>query len=259
MELELWQYLLAGLAAVGAGLVNALAGGGTLITFPTLIAMGLPAVASNITNTVALVPGYIGGTLAQRQHLAGQRKRLLMLLPAGVVGGLIGGFLLLKTGEKLFTFLVPFLILLASILLALQDPMKAWVQKRLMKSGEKSLPESMAILPTALAAVYGGYFGAGLSVIILATLGMFLEDTLTRLNAIKQFISFSANLAAAVYFFFSGQVVWSLALVMAVGALAGGALGGKLANVIKPSTLRWIVVGIGIVVSLVYFYKNFFA
>jgi len=259
MELELWQYLLAALAAVGAGLVNAMAGGGTLITFPTLIAMGLPAVASNITNTVALVPGYIGGTLAQRQHLAGQRNRLLMLLPAGVVGGLIGGFLLLKSGEKLFTFLVPFLILLASVLLALQDPMKAWVQKRLVKSGEKSLPESMAILPTAAAAVYGGYFGAGLSVIILATLGMFLEDTLTRLNAIKQFISFATNLAAAVYFLFSGQVAWGLALVMAVGALCGGALGGKLANVIKPTTLRWIVVGIGIVVSLVYFYKNFFA
>ena len=242
LDLELWQYLLAALAAVGAGMVNALAGGGTLITFPTLIAMGLPAVASNVTNTVALVPGYIGGTLAQRQHLAGQKKRLRLLLPAGVLGGLIGGFLLLQTGEKLFTALVPFLILLASILLALQDPMKAWVQKRVAKSGGQSLPESTAFLPMVLAAVYGGYFGAGLSVIILATLGLTLEDSLTRLNAIKQFIAFATNLAAAVYFLFSGQVVWLLALVMAVGALAGGALGGKLANVIKPSTLRWMVV-----------------
>ena len=259
LNLELWQYLLAALAAVGAGMVNALAGGGTLITFPTLIAMGLPAVGSNVTNTVALVPGYIGGTLAQRQHLAGQKKRLYLLLPAGVLGGLIGGFLLLQTGEKLFTALVPFLILLASILLALQDPMKAWVQKRLAKAGGQSLPESTAFLPMVLAAVYGGYFGAGLSVIILATLGLTLEDSLTRLNAIKQFIAFATNLAAAVYFLFSGQVVWLLALVMAVGALAGGALGGKLANVIKPTTLRWIVVSIGVVVAVIYFIKNFWS
>ena len=259
LDLELWQYLLAALAAVGAGMVNALAGGGTLITFPTLIAMGLPAVASNVTNTVALVPGYIGGTLAQRQHLAGQKKRLDLLLPAGVLGGLIGGYLLLQTGEELFTELVPFLILIASILLALGDPMKAWVQKRLAKSGRQSLPESTAFLPMVLAAVYGGYFGAGLSVIILATLGLTLEDSLTRLNAIKQAIAFATNLAAAVYFLFSGQVTWLLALVMAIGALAGGALGGKLANVIKPSTLRWLVVSIGVVVSVIYFIKNFSA
>ena len=110
-----------------------------------------------------------------------------------------------------------------------------------------------------LAAVYGGYFGAGLSVIVLATLGLTLEDSLTRLNAIKQFISFATNLAAAVFFLFSGQVFWLLALVMAVGALAGGALGGKLANVIKPSTLRWLVVSIGVVVSVIYFIKNFSA
>jgi uncharacterized membrane protein YfcA len=257
MDLQLWQYLLAALAAVGAGMVNALAGGGTLITFPTLIAMGMSAVASNVTNTVALVPGYIGGTLAQRQHLAGQKKRLRMLLPAGALGGLIGGFLLLRTGEKLFSDLVPFLILVASILLALQDPMKAWVQKRLAKSGAQSLPESTAVLPMILAAVYGGYFGAGLSVIILATLGLTLEDSLTRLNAIKQFIAFTTNLAAAVFFLFSGKVYWWLALVMAVGALAGGALGGKLANVIKPTTLRWMVVSIGVIVSVIYFIRNF--
>ncbi len=107
-----------------------------------------------------------------------------------------------------------------------------------------------------LAAIYGGYFGAGLSVIILATLGLTLEDSLTRLNAI-QFIAFATNLAAAIYFLFSGQVVWLLALVMMVGALTGGALGGKLANVIKPTTLRWIVVSIGVVVSVIYFIKNF--
>jgi uncharacterized membrane protein YfcA len=256
MEIHLWQYLLATLAAMAAGMVNALAGGGTLITFPTLVALGIPAVAANVTNTVALCPGYVGGTLAQKQHLVGQKKRLLMLLPAGALGGLIGGFLLLLSGEKLFSQLVPFLILGASILLALQDPLKAWVQRRLAKSGGHSLSEATAVLPIVGAAVYGGYFGAGLSVIILATLGLILEDSLTRLNAIKQFIAFSANLAAAVYFLFSGKVEWWLALVMAVGALAGGAMGGKLANRIKPGTLRWLVVSIGVIISLIYFYKT---
>jgi uncharacterized membrane protein YfcA len=108
------------------------------------------------------------------------------------------------------------------------------------------------MLPVGLAAIYGGYFGAGLSVIVLAVLGLTLDDSLTRLNALKQGISFSVNIAAALFFLFSGQVVWSAVLVMAVGALVGGVLGGRLAGRIKPSTLRWIVVAIGVVVAVIY-------
>ncbi len=113
------DFVFVGLAAIAAGAINALAGGGTLITFPMLVAVGVPAVAANVTNTVALCPGYVGGTLAQRNDLRGQKSRLWFTLPAGVVGGLIGGILLLHTGEKLFTNLVPYLILLASGLLAI--------------------------------------------------------------------------------------------------------------------------------------------
>ncbi len=252
-----YQYILVGLAAIAAGAVNALAGGGTLITFPTLTAVGISAVAANVTNTVALVPGYIGGVLGQAKDLKGQERRLWSYLPAGFVGGLIGGFLLLNTGEKLFRELVPFLILLASILLALSDPMRSWVLKRAGKSAAAATDMvAVGVLPIALAAVYGGYFGAGLSVIILAALGLFLNDSLTRLNALKQFISFSANLAAALFFVFSGKVVWVVALVMAVCALLGGVLGGRLAGRVKPSTLRWIVVIIGIVVSIIYFIRG---
>ena len=119
------QFVLVGLAALAAGLVNALAGGGTLITFPMLVAVGLPAVAANVTNTVALCPGYLGATLAQSNDLKGQKARLWFVVPAGVIGGIIGGVLLLNTGEKLFRSLVPFLILLASALLAMQDPVRA--------------------------------------------------------------------------------------------------------------------------------------
>jgi uncharacterized membrane protein YfcA len=247
--------LLAGLAALAAGAVNALAGGGTLITFPALIALGLPAVAANVTNTVALCPGYIGGTLAQRQDLRGQAGRLWRILPAGVVGGVVGGLLLLETGEKSFRALVPWLILGASLLLAIQDPVRAWLTRRLGASQGTRL-ERLAWLPVLGASVYGGYFGAGLSVIVLAALGLTLADSLTRLNALKQTIAFSVNLAAAVFFLFSGQVVWSVALVMAVGALIGGSLGGRFAGRLRPSTLRWTVVVIGVVVAGVYFARG---
>jgi uncharacterized membrane protein YfcA len=123
------EYVLVGLAALAAGAVNALAGGGTLITFPMLTAVGVPAVAANVTNTVALCPGYLGATLAQAGDLRGQRRRLWMLMPASVVGGVLGGVLLLNTDERLFRELVPYLILLASALLAAQGPVRAWLTR----------------------------------------------------------------------------------------------------------------------------------
>ena len=249
--------IFAALAAIAAGLINALAGGGTLITFPVLMAIGLPAVSANVTNTVALCPGYLGGTLAQLKDLKDQKKRLWILIPAGALGGLIGGILLLNTGEKLFTDLVPYLILLASSLLAVQDPVRAWLTRRLEQGITKTPSEVWAFFPVFLAAIYGGYFGAGLSVIVLAVLGLVLNDSLTRLNALKQGIAFATNVAAALFFIFSGKVVWSVALVMAVGALLGGVLGGKLASNIKPATLRWIVVAIGFVVGITYLVRSF--
>jgi uncharacterized membrane protein YfcA len=250
-----FDFVLVGFAALAAGAINALAGGGTLITFPMLVAVGIPAVAANVTNTVALCPGYFGGTLAQWNDLRGQKKRLWLIVPAGIVGGVLGGFLLLQTGEKLFKDLVPYLILLASGLLAIQDPVRAWLIRR-MGEGHGAKLEKLTWLPVGLASIYGGYFGAGLSVIVLSALGLTLEDTLTRLNALKQAIAFSVNVAAAIFFIFSGQVVWSAALVMAVGALIGGTLGGKLAGRIKPSTLRWTVVTIGVIVSIIYFVRG---
>jgi len=250
--LSITDFVLIGLAAVGAGLVNALAGGGTLITFPVLIFVGIPPIAANVTNTVALCPGYFGATLAQKKDLQGQRRRMWILLPVAALGGIIGGLLLLNTGERVFRQLVPFLILLASGLLAIQDPVRAWLLRRAQQNGGRPLPEGWAALPVGLAAIYGGYFGAGLSVIILAALGLLLDDTLTRLNALKQSVSLSVNVAAAVLFAFSGRVVWAAVLVMAVGALLGGALGGRLAGRIKPSVLRWVVVGIGLLVGIVY-------
>ncbi|MBI5824118.1 MAG: sulfite exporter TauE/SafE family protein [Chloroflexi bacterium] len=259
-----FDFVLAALAALAAGAVNALAGGGTLITFPMLTFLGVPAVMANVTNTVALCPGYFGGTLAQMKDLQGQKSRLWLIVPASIVGGVLGGFLLLQTGEKLFKDLVPYLILLASGLLAIQDPVRAWLitlapgasaGERMGESHGARL-EKLTWLPVGLASIYGGYFGAGLSVIVLSALGLTLEDTLTRLNALKQAVAFSVNVAAAIFFIFSGQVLWSAAAVMALGALIGGVLGGKLAGKIKPSTLRWTVVTIGVIVAIIYFVRG---
>ena len=247
-----FELIAVGLAAVAGGFVNAIAGGGTLITFPMLTAVGIPPVVANITNTVALCPGYVGGTYAQRNDLKGQGRRMWLLLPTGVLGGITGGVLLLYTSDATFRRIIPYLILTAVILLAFQDRMRNWIVSRMSDAGHRRLNEAWSMVLIFPAAVYGGYFGAGLGVMMLAVLGLVLDDSLTRLNALKQSLSFSINIAAAVFFLFSGQVVWPAAIVMAVGALGGGVLGGRLAGRIKPVVLRWIVVAVGVIVAIIY-------
>ena len=243
------DFVLVGLAAVFAGAVNALAGGGTLITFPVLIAVGVPPVVANVTNTVALCPGYLGAAFAQHKDLRGAERRLRLLLPPAIIGGVAGGILLFEMGERTFRVLVPFLILAASGLLAIQETVRTRIAER---RSSAAVSETWAVFPIGLAAVYGGYFGAGLSVILLSVLGAALNDSLTRLNAVKQTLALAVNTAAAVFFVFSGRVLWSMAFVMAAGALAGGVLGGRLAGRIKAGTLRWTVVSIGTVVGILY-------
>ncbi len=246
------ESLIIGVAALTAGFVNALAGGGTLISFPVLTALGIPAVAANVTNTVSLTPGFFGGILAQRRDLRGQARRLWFAVPASAVGGIVGALLLLWSGERVFLALVPWLILVASALLAAQDPVRAWLVRRAAASDTSRSAEARMVVPLAVASIYGGYFGAGLSVVVLAGLGLILHDTLTRLNALKQVVALSINFAAGVFFLFSGEVVWPVALIMATGALVGGAIGGGLATRINPAVLRRVVVGIGVAVAIAY-------
>ena len=250
--MNVFDLTMAAVAAVAGGLVNALAGGGTLITFPMLTAVGVPPVAANITNTVALCPGYFGGAFAQRSDLSGQRRRMWMLVPTCMAGGIAGGVLLLLTSDALFRKIIPYLILIAVLLLAFQDRMRSWIYGRISEYGHRHMNEAWSIVAIFPAAVYGGYFGAGLGVMMLAVLGLVLEDSLTRLNALEQVLSLSINITAATFFLFSGQVFWQAAAVMAVGALVGGAVGGRLAGRIKPSVLRSIVICVGIIVVAVY-------
>jgi uncharacterized membrane protein YfcA len=244
--------LIAGLAAIAGGAVNALAGGGTLITFPVLTALGVPIVIANTTNTVALCPGYLGATLAQINDLRGQSLRLWLLIPVSIIGGIGGGILLLHTSDRSFFKIVPYLIIIAVVLMALQDHLRAWLMRRTGKSGNESLHDAWSILPIIPASIYGGFFGAGLSVIIIAVLGLVLEDSLTRLNALKQVLALSINISAAIFFLFSGHIVWSAALVMAAGSLAGGALGGLMAGRVSPRMLRGIVIVIGTIVAIIF-------
>jgi uncharacterized protein len=250
VDLSFWNYVLIALAALAAGLVNAFAGGGTLISFPTLTWVGLDAITANITNTVALCPGYFGATMAQAKDLRDQMPRVRLLLPTAIIGGLLGATLLLNTEERVFKEVVPYLILLATGLLAFQPPLRAWIVKRTQQSGGEH--RFFAVIMIFLAAIYGGYFGAGLGMIVLASLGLALDDNLTRLNALKQAISFSVNTAAALLFLFSGNIIWSVVIVMAVAALIGGSLGGRLAGYISPNVLRWTVVTIGLIVAIIY-------
>lgn len=253
--MDMLQLLIVGLAALAGGAVNALAGGGTLITFPVLTAVGVPIVSANITNTVALCPGYLGATFAQLKDLKGQSLRLWLLLPVSVLGGIAGGVLLLHTDDQVFRKVVPYLILMAVAIMAMQDKIRAWLLRRAGKEEGASLHDAWVMVPLVPAALYGGFFGAGVSVIVIAVLGLVMSDSIIRLNALKQAVSFAINVAAAVFFLFSGHVVWSAALVMAVGAIIGGVLGGRLAGRISPLLLRRVVLGIGTVVALIYFIR----
>lgn len=239
----------AALAGVAAGVVNALAGGGTLISFPALTALGLPPLIANLTNTVALTPGFLGAAWAQRRDLSGQGGRARWLVPAALLGGLAGAWLLLVSEERLFTALVPWLILLGSLLLALKDRLGAVVRGRSPSAGRRGLP-LLATVAVALAAVYGGYFGAGLSVIVLAALALTLEDSFVRLSGLKQLLALASNVSAAVVFMGSGRVAWDMGLALAGGAVLGGALGGGLARRVNGEALRWVVVVLGLAIGL---------
>lgn len=241
------------LAALAAGLINAVAGGGTLVSYPVLVALGIPPVMANVTNTIALCPGYLGGIIAQRRHFASQKKRLYVILPLCIVGGIIGGLFLLNSEERSFKILVPYLILFASLLLAIQVPVKRWLQSRVEKRGVFQKRTIGACILLFLAAVYGGYFGAGVSVIVIATLGLIYDDSFTSLNVLKQAISFSINVSAALYFVFFGRADWLIVLIMSGGSIAGGLIGGALAGRLNQDLLRWTVVIIGITVSAMFF------
>ncbi len=251
-DISTLAHLGAGVAAIAAGAVNAVAGGGTLITFPVMTAIGVPAIRANATNTVSLCPGYVGGTYAQRKDLDGLVRGLRPQLIAAALGGLAGSVLLIVTSEAVFRQIVPFLILTACALLGFQDRLRAWLFSR---SPEARSHVVLEVAATALAAVYGGYFGAGLGIMLIAVLGLFSDLPFTRLNAVKQLLSLVVNVCAASFLVFSGRVEWTLVAVMAPASLIGGHFGGRLAGVLPPKRLRACVIVFGVIVALIYLFR----
>jgi uncharacterized membrane protein YfcA len=240
------ELALLGGAGLLAGGVNAVAGGGSLISFPALLAVGYPSVPANVTNNVALLPGYVGGTLAYREELSGQGRRARVLSATGALGGLLGAILLDVSPPGVFEAIVPFLILLSCGLLVAQPAAARAVERR----GHQGKPAAVHA-GVFLSAVYGGYFGAGLGIMLLAALGAFLPDDMQRLNALKGLLSLVISASAVVYFTLFAPVVWAAAAVMAVTSLVGGQLGVRLARRLSAAALRWLVVAFGTGVAVV--------
>jgi len=243
------QGLLLGVAGFLGGAINSVAGGGSLVSFPALLAVGYPSVSANVTNTVALWPGYLGGAAAYRHELSGQRSRAMLLGATCVAGAALGSVLLLVAPARVFTAIVPWLILLACALFAVQPLITRALARREAPSKEhRSFGLHVAIF---LGAVYGAYFGAGLGIVLLAVLAITIEDSLQRLNGLKQVLSIVINSVALVAYSLFGPVVWTAVAVMAVASLAGGRLGGGFARKLNPVVLRVVVVGFGVTVSCV--------
>lgn len=242
------------IAGLLAGAVNAMAGGGTLISFPALLGAGLAPVSANVTSSVGLLTGYVGGTQAYRRELAGQGARVRALGAVCMVGGVLGALVLLVTPASAFKLVVPYLILFSCLLLALQPTLSRRVAARRAAATEQPATRGLGLLVPVLVllcALYGSYFGAGLGVLLLAVLGIFLDDDLQRLNALKGLLSLVVNVVGVLIFVLSGRVNWTAALILLVTAYVGGYAGGKLARRLRPVWLRAGVVTLGVVVAVV--------
>jgi uncharacterized membrane protein YfcA len=237
-------------AGLGAGTINTVVGSGTLLTFPTLLAVGYSPLVANVSNTVGLVPGVAGGVYGYRAELRDQRSRLLRLGTASVLGGLAGGALLLARPDA-FRAVVPILVIAAALLMGVQPRLTRWLRARQEETDEPR--ESRLLLPPLvfLTGVYGGYFGAAQGVVLLAVMGLLVDDDLQRLNATKNVLAGLVNGVAAVLFIAFSSVAWTAAGLIALGSVVGGLLGAVVARKIPAWLLRAIVVTGGLTVGII--------
>jgi uncharacterized membrane protein YfcA len=237
-------------AGIGAGLANTVAGGGTFVSYPVLVSLGLSPIGANVTSAVGLISGYVGGSLSYRRELVGQRERFLRMVPAALAGSVTGALLLLSTPGATFDALVPYLVLSATLMLVAQPHVKRWVLVR-RTHGPRSTEQDVGIAAHVgifLGAVYGTYFGAGLGVVLLAVLGALILDDLQRLNGLRTVQSLMIKLVGVAIFVFSGQVDWLVAAILAVAAYGGGTLGAVVTRRMTEGVLRGTVIGCGLFV-----------
>jgi uncharacterized membrane protein YfcA len=243
LELSVETIVLLAAAGFLAGALNAAAGGGSLISFPALIAVGYPPLTANVTNNIAVAPGYVTGATGYRRELRGQGHRILPLTVASAIGSLVGVGLILISSQSAFESIVPFLVLAACVLLAFQPAITRRLEEH---SGDRNRPGSGVLAGQALAAVYGGYFSAALGVVVLAVLGLAFDDTLQRLNALKALLQLIIGAVSAVGFALVTPVAWTAVAVVAPASVAGGEVGARLARRVSDRALRVGIVTYGV-------------
>jgi uncharacterized protein len=252
------QALLLFVAALLAGGLNSVAGGGSFISFPTLVFTGVPSIQANATNTIALWPGLVASAGAYRKEVASQRARLLLLAPISLVGGVLGALLLLHTPPATFNLLIPFLLLLATLLFAFGGKLAAALRKRLgtKHSSSRLMTAGIVVLQFALA-IYGGFFGGGLGILMLATLALMGMENLHEMNGVKTVLAASINGVAVITFIIAGAVFWSQALVMIAGSIIGGYGGASLARRLPPRGVRIFVIAVGLAMTVLFVVRLF--
>ena len=243
MDLSVETIVLLATAGFLAGALNAAAGGGSLISFPALIAVGYPPLTANVTNNIAVAPGYVTGATGYRRELRGQGHRILPLTVASAIGSLVGVGLILISSQSAFESIVPFLVLAACVLLAFQPAITRRLEEH---SGDRDRPGSGVLAGQALAAVYGGYFSAALGVVVLAVLGLAFDDTLQRLNALKALLQLIIGAVSAVGFALVTPVAWTAVAVVAPASVVGGEVGARLARRVSDRALRVGIVTYGV-------------
>ncbi|MDP5225818.1 MULTISPECIES: sulfite exporter TauE/SafE family protein [Arthrobacter] len=240
------------IAGLWAGTINAVVGSGTLVTFPVLVALGTAPVTASISNATGLIAGGFSSAIAYRKQLDGHWRTLGRLLPASVLGGITGAYLLLHLPESVFQYVAPVLIVAALLLVVFQPKLQAWVRNREQVPGNALKDKShgtLLVVLVFLAGVYGGYFVAAQGVLLVGILGVFMAGTMQQANAMKNFLVLAVNLvAAASYLLFAfGRIDWSIVLIIAVSSLIGGVVGAKVGQKLKPVVLRSVIVVLGLV------------
>jgi len=240
-----WEAIAIFAAGAAAGGINAVVGSGSLITFPTLVALGYPPVLANVSNNIGLVPGSIASCWGYRKELAGQGGRLLRLGSGSLLGALAGGLLLLRLPESAFQMIVPVLIAVALVLVVVQPRVNRWVQKR--RKGDVGHGGPLLWILVCLAGVYGGYFGAAQGILLISLLGIFLPDDMQTVNGIKNALAGIVNATAAVLFVFIAEVDWAVVGLIALGATLGGYTGASVGRKLPTWALRSVIVCVGLV------------
>ncbi|MYR07280.1 TSUP family transporter [Gordonia sp. SID5947] len=249
-----WELLAVLAAGVGAGAINAVVGSGTLITFPTLVAFGVPPVSATMSNAVGLVAGGVSGTWGYRRELAGQWPRLRWQMPASFFGAIVGCWLLLHLPEKVFEAIVPALLVAALVLVVAQPRIQKWVGHRTTGPGHPTVDLTgprIATMVTATFAVgvYGGYFTAAQGILLMGALGVIVPDDLQRMNAAKNLLALVVNVVAAVTYTLVAfdRIDWTVAALIAIGSLFGGVLGARYGRRLSPTALRAVIVVVGLI------------